>query len=182
MICCTSKYAQCCICQEMKKNFTKCIKCKNAHVCSDCMLSLCEHGQCSKCPLCRQLEWRKNTLKKTLIIPSNIKINTNQNYEWEDGYEDEDEYKDNNSCMYCYLSIMITRNICAYLIFSWLCGIMTILIVHPFDTSASVALIILFPLILGLIELACCIYCCFVKVCQIKTEPRSDYCCIFRLD
>jgi len=168
MHCFTSIYTQCCICQEMKRNYTKCVKCKNAYVCCDCILSLCEHGKYSKCPLCRQLEWRKNTLKKTLIIPSK----TNQNYEWEGEYNDEEE--DNKSDMYCYLSIMVIRNICAYLVFSWLCGIMTVLIVHPFDTHVSVALIIILPLILGIFEVSCCIHCCFVKICQVKIESFSD--------
>ena len=181
MQCFTNKYAQCCICQDMKKNYTKCAKCKNACVCSDCMLSLCEHGQCSKCPLCRQQEWRKNKLKKTLIIPSKIKIDINDINDWDETNETSKNEKCNNLCMYCYVSFMIIRNICAYLLFSWLCGLMTVLCLHPFDADAPITLIIFLPLILGIFELTCCIYCCCVKICEVKIESSNDCCRIFRL-
>ena len=181
MHCFTNKYAQCCICQDMKKNYTKCAKCKNACVCSDCMLSLCEHGQCSKCPLCRQEEWRKNTLKKTLIIPSKIKIDINDINDWDEPNETNENERCNNLGMYCYVSFMIIRNICAYLIFSWLCGIMTVLFIQPFDNDATIALIICLPLFLGFIELTLCTYCCFVNVCQVRVESSNDCCRIFRI-
>ena len=183
MHCFTKKYVQCCICQELKRNNTKCAKCKNAYVCSDCMLSLCEHGHCSKCPICRQEKWRKNKIRKTLIIPSTIKVNININSSNinRENNETNDNEGGNKLGMYCYVSIMIIRNVCAYLLFSWLCGIMTVLFLHPFDTNASLALVIFLPLILGIFELTFCIYCCCVKICEVKIESSNDCCRIFRL-
>ena len=156
--------------------------CKNACVCSDCMLSLCEHGKCSKCPLCRQEEWREEKIKKTLIIPSSIKVNinisSNINSETSERCENDG---DKNFGMYCYISLMIIRNVCTYLLFSWLCGLMTILLLHPFDSNASLALIIFLPLILGIFEITFCIYCCCAKTCEVQTESNIYCCRIFRL-
>ena len=64
----------CCICHEDKKNYIKCIKCKNSHVCSDCLLGLIEYGLVNKCPLCKQENWRYNKINSNVIIPINNNI------------------------------------------------------------------------------------------------------------
>ena len=63
------KKRDCNVCFE-KKEGVLCSKCKNCHVCHDCLLSMCENGICNKCPHCRQTNWKKS---KSKIVP----INTN---------------------------------------------------------------------------------------------------------
>ena len=62
----TTKYFDCPICYSSKKekNSTKCKKCKNTHICNECMLNMCERGMSDKCPICRQTEWAKTNFKE----------------------------------------------------------------------------------------------------------------------
>ena len=75
----TTKYFNCPICFNSKKekNSTKCKKCKNTHICNECMLNMCERGMSNKCPICRQTEWRKQNLRKNSILPNNSNTNSN---------------------------------------------------------------------------------------------------------
>lgn len=59
----------CCICHEDKKNYVKCTKCKNSHVCSECLLGLIEHGLVNKCPLCKQENWKNSNISSNTVIP-----------------------------------------------------------------------------------------------------------------
>ena len=54
----TVLHAQCCICLQFKMKYIKCKKCKRSSL-SYRLPSLCEGGLCSKCPVCRQTEWKK---------------------------------------------------------------------------------------------------------------------------
>ena len=65
----------CPICLEEKQLTTQCKICTDTRICKDCCLSLCEKGLCSKCPVCRQPNWKKP--KKSQIVPifSKIKMN-----------------------------------------------------------------------------------------------------------
>ena len=60
---------ECVVCREPKKEGIKCNGCRDTLVCQDCILSLCEHGICDKCPVCRRLKWKKNKFKTNQIIP-----------------------------------------------------------------------------------------------------------------
>ena len=42
MLCFTKKYVTCCVCYELKKDFTKCTKCKSSYVCSSCIVNMIE--------------------------------------------------------------------------------------------------------------------------------------------
>ena len=59
----------CVVCQEEKKQGIRCNGCSSTLVCQDCILSMCEHGICDKCPVCRKLNWKKNKFKKHQIVP-----------------------------------------------------------------------------------------------------------------
>ncbi len=68
----------CVVCKEEKKQGIWCNGCTSTLVCQDCILSMCEHGICDKCPVCRKLDWKKSKFKKNQIIPlktSNIRVN-----------------------------------------------------------------------------------------------------------
>ena len=60
----------CVVCQEEKKQGIRCNGCVSTLVCQDCILSMCEHGICDKCPVCRKLNWKKNKFKKDKIVPT----------------------------------------------------------------------------------------------------------------
>ena len=107
------KKVECCVCQEEKKIILN-VKCKNAYVCGDCMLGLCEHGKCSKCPYVDRING-KSKIKRTLVIPTKMKINIIRN----NNINSENSDKRIKCCKYCCLSLLIIRNIGLYLLFSW---------------------------------------------------------------
>ena len=57
MFCKNNKY--CCICLQLENDTISCLKCKNAVVCHNCISSMLEKGVCDKCPICRQINWKK---------------------------------------------------------------------------------------------------------------------------
>jgi len=59
----------CVVCKEEKKQGIWCNRCTSTLVCQDCILSMCEHGICDKCPVCRKLNWKKSNFKKDQIVP-----------------------------------------------------------------------------------------------------------------
>ena len=66
---CCSKNSECCICSEKTNKGFKCKLCKEGFVCRKCMPRLCESGLCNKCPVCRQVDWRKKNTNQTVVIP-----------------------------------------------------------------------------------------------------------------
>ena len=66
---CCNKSSQCCICSETTNKGFNCKICKEGFVCRKCMPRLCESGLCNKCPVCRQVDWRKKNTNQTVIIP-----------------------------------------------------------------------------------------------------------------
>jgi hypothetical protein len=70
-MCLYNKYRKVCpICLQEKKLTTKCNICTDTMICQDCCIGLCEQGLCSKCPVCRQPNWKQP--KKTQILPKII--------------------------------------------------------------------------------------------------------------
>ena len=61
----------CPICQEPTSKGIQCNGCTNTIVCHDCIMSMCEHGICNRCPVCRKYDWKKNKCKLNKIIPIN---------------------------------------------------------------------------------------------------------------
>ena len=59
----------CVVYKEEKKQGIWCNECTSTLVCQDCILSMCEHGICDKCPVCRKLNWKKSNFKKDQIVP-----------------------------------------------------------------------------------------------------------------
>ena len=162
---CFLKTTQCCICQEFKKNTTKCNKCTNIHVCSTCLTSMCEHNQYSKCPICRQEGWRQNNIKKNIIVPKNVVIlNINEN--------ESNELNEENNEIPWYFICMLCRNICTFLFLAWMCGFITLLCLVPKLNNNGI-IYGLSPLI-GICEILCCTYCCFTKVCAVKINEYSN--------
>ena len=116
---------------KKEKNSTKCKKCKNTHICNECMLHLCEKGIANKCPICRQTEWRKQNLKKNSILPNNSTrvINTIRIVDERGNVVGDHEIK---GCL-CYCNCYCFRNVIhsivsvfAYISLSWFCGFLVI--------------------------------------------------------
>ena len=70
----------CCICMDGKTKI-KCIKCKNAGICSECFQKLEENKLDSSCPVCRQKSWKSPyVIKSTKVFPiSEQKVEVNNN-------------------------------------------------------------------------------------------------------
>ena len=66
--------SQCPICLENKQLTTQCKICTDTRICKDCCLSLCEKGLCSKCPVCRQPNWKKPKKSQVMPILPKIKV------------------------------------------------------------------------------------------------------------
>ena len=170
--CLTKKYVNCCICYDLKKNYVKCIKCKNSHICYNCITNMIEHGISNKCPLCQQVEWRDKNIKKNIVIP--MKISLFKNYSINDHSVNVNDHSVNvndhsvnvnnkmHICEKCYWTIIcITRVARVYFIifiFSYVLGLFTMAIFGPPINFVWV------PLVIGLCEMififCCCIGCC----------------------
>ena len=127
MLCQTEYYYNCPICLEDKKNGIKCIVCKNTHICSDCMLSLCEEGYCDKCPVCRQENWKN--IKKNKIVPVGKSVDDIQDFETE-----ENDIIHSKICNYCittYYTIKYIFNIIFIIFFLYSIGLGTIFFTCP---------------------------------------------------
>jgi len=66
-----TKNEACCICYEIKEITLSCYFCLDGNVCCDCAIKLSEESS-DKCPICRQMKWKKCRIKKTKIIPTNV--------------------------------------------------------------------------------------------------------------
>ena len=158
----TVLHAQCCICLQFKMRYIKCKKCKNAVVCRDCLPSLCEGGLCSKCPICRQTEWKINVKKNKIMPESKTNIIINPRYMEED----------NVSCcdlctpLYCGLCCLKGFRLCNLIFLIYCAGLLTIFCFV--GDSLELSFYYWLPAIIGLIEfillLACCYGCCGIKM------------------
>jgi hypothetical protein len=124
------------------------------------MLSLCEYGKCSRCPVCRQTEWRKKQICKSKIVPENVNVEV----------VIEEKIKDVEfKYIYCFLA-----NIIMYIVASWLFGCLTILLFLP--TVLNIDYVILWlPILVGLIEISFCFYCCVTRVCNLDIREDSTF-------
>ena len=90
-MCFQSKKHYCPVCMTEKKGQIKCKICTNTVVCADCIISMCEEGQCNKCPVCRQEDW-KLTLNKNTILPFSPKMDlTSKPYQSDNEIQTESE-------------------------------------------------------------------------------------------
>ena len=174
----TTRYFNCPICLSSKKikNSTKCKKCKNTHICNECMLNMCEKGIAEKCPVCRQTEWKKQNLKKSSILPnSNRKVEILIN----------DNELENIGCL-CYCSCYCLRKIIhtivsvfSYISLSWFVGFLVISALandfRPGDPKNAVLLAWL-PFVIGFPCLTLLLCWCCRCVCEQKFErPVQDF-------
>ena len=154
----------CNICSNETCNFKKCIKCKNANVCDDCIINLCEQGNCMRCPFCRQTEWRSVEVSKHKVAPHDVKMNvTIKNKEVK------------------YDLCVIFLNVSFYIVASWLFGFLTILLICPFILHFDYV-IIWVPLLIGIFELSIGIFCCLGKAFNINLcEKEENNCKLLRI-
>jgi len=163
----------CCICHEDKKNYIKCTRCKNSHVCSECLLGLVDHGLVNKCPICKQENWRYNTINSRIIIPINNDI-------------EQKIYVDNNINVDIPKSYQIIRNIkiffgyilylCFILFISFSVGIVTVsMVATDFEMRDFIIIPTIVGFIISFLILSCC-SCCY------KKEKVFKMCCLFPLN
>jgi len=183
----TVKYFDCPVCLSSKKlkNSTNCKKCKNTHICNDCMLNMCENGLANKCPICRQTEWRKQNLKKNSILPksSSRVINTIRIVDERGSVIREQEMKEGCLCYcscYCFKNVMQTIiSIFSYISLSWFLGFVVICVLgndfRPHDPEHTILLAWL-PFVIGIPCLTGLICWCGRCICEQKFEkPVEDF-------
>ena len=185
-MCSTIRYFDCPICLSSKKvkNSTKCKKCKNTHICNDCMLNMCEKGLADKCPVCRQIEWRKQILKKSSILPNNSTrvINTIRIIDETGNVVGDHEIK---GCL-CYCSCYCIKKVIhsivsvfSYISLSWFVGFLVICSLvndfRPGDPKNAVLLAWL-PFVIGMPCLTFLLCWCCRCVCEQRFErPVHDF-------
>ena len=152
--CCNKR--KCPICLEYKKTYLVCKNCKNTNICFECVTNMCEFGICDKCPVCRQINWKKKI--KVEIANDIFKIKY--------------IYKCLDTIIsiikYIYKLLILLVNIFVIFIIIYLIGIITIVIFWPsIDFNKSINRFGL-PIFLGLLWLLiiwspCC---CGQTLCQ----------------
>ena len=157
--CITQKYVSCCVCYELKNNYDKCQKCKSSYVCSDCIMSMVEHGIVDKCPICKQIDWRSRTFKNTIIVPTQIELSKEEEIV-------EIKVKSKFNWYQCCRTTKLNLRICNFyvlmLALSYLMGLATIAII-----SVDIGPFFWLPFLIGIFELilicGCCVKCCKIK-------------------
>ena len=169
----------CNICFE-NKECIQCLKCKRCFVCDDCILSMCENGISTKCPICRQQNWKKSKIFpiNNVVIMAEQKQNTSH-------YVIRDERVSTIA-----LSAMTERGRFYYklmmtgimIIFSWMCGFITVIIFTGKKINRiDINLITWAAFIIGFVEVHLFFLCCFAYVCKQPIRNKKDYCDKFYL-
>ncbi len=165
MNCFQTKKHYCPVCLTEKKGQIKCKICSNTVICSDCIVSMCEKGQCDKCPVCRQEDWKQNLNKKTIIPFSPKKCLKRETIQDEIQMEIEDEENIRVTINWYELintNIKILKlaiTIALILFICWLLGLFITLLLFDVDLKKNFA-IIWFPFIVMSV-IAFLITCCF---------------------
>ena len=166
-ICFLNKKKECCICQDMKRNVTKCNICTENYVCNECLLCLCEKGISTKCPVCRQQNWYQK-VKINKVVPHNEVNNTNTN---QNSNKDPIERNKLKICCNFYFFIL---NILTLLTISYVFGFISILIIFS-GNMKTVESYLWLPVIIGPIEVFLTLFCCFRCVCNVKFESPFEF-------
>ena len=169
---------ECCVCKDfLTKDFKKCKICKNAIVCTSCLLGMAENGLCDKCPLCRQSDWLKKNVKSVKVQP----LETKNNVTMVELNNDEIVNRCRCSCncdwKKIYTFFMLTM---IYLIISYSYGFLTLVIFLNSKIEKNVTLFIWLPIPIGVIELFSSTYLCFRFVCKVRMRTFSEYLDIIR--
>lgn len=164
---CCSKNSECCICSEPTSKGFKCKLCKEGFVCRKCMPRLCESGLCNKCPVCRQVDWRKKNTSQTVVIP----IKESDIIIVEPVTQSQEEIKpclnELPSCRYTMDKLLVLFSI---LFLSYIIGIFTVAepIKYPYSRWRPEHHILAF--VVGIFEFCIISYCCWRSLCY----PRGD--------
>lgn len=162
-----NKKKQCCICQDMKRNVTKCNICTENYVCNDCLLRLCEKGTNTKCPVCRQQNWYEKVTKNK-VAPHN---EDNEDYEIQISDTEHHKRYEINRCCNVYFLIL---NIITLLVITYFFGFLSLLIIFNGDMKIIERYLWL-PIIIGPIEVFFTLHCCFRCVCNVSFDSSTDF-------
>tara|TARA_B100000282_G_C31392942_1_gene336501 strand:- start:26 stop:490 length:465 start_codon:yes stop_codon:yes gene_type:complete len=150
---------------------------------------MCENGICSKCPHCRQTNWRSPT-RKSKIIPINTEnvIISEQKQTITNSYIYRSRLPRDERPRTIALQAMTKRGRFYYklmmtgvmLSLSYMCGFITIIICTGKKIDKiNPHLISWVSLLIGLAEVHCVTLCCFANVCKQPIKTRKDYCDMF---
>lgn len=160
----TKKY-YCPVCMTEKKGQIKCKICTNTVICSDCIISMCEKGQCNKCPVCRQEDWKLNLNKNTILPFSPKKCLKGETVQSDNEIQTQIEEDIRVTINWSGLIttnlkiLKLTISIALMLFMSWLLGLFITLLLFDVDLKKNFA-IIWFPFIV-MASITFLITCCF---------------------
>ena len=161
-MCFKTKRHDCPVCLTPKKGQVKCTICYDTVICSDCMLSMCENGQCDKCPVCRQKNW-KQCINKYSITPFSPKKNCMDDKE--DIVEEDIPDKINicNIISRYFRFIKKIVLIISTLFMLWVIGLFVTLLIFEIDLEKNLA-IVWFPIIVISVILILILCCCWDRI------------------
>ena len=162
-MCFKNKYNSCPICMELKKPAIKCKICTNTEICTDCIVQLCEKGLCSKCPVCRQENWKQSY--STKIIPfkkyETIEKKNKKKYNSENISNQETMCNDiYNIILIVYIYLRFITFIISCMVIIWLLGFILTKTFTDLELQKNYAYI-WFPYIMSLsyiIPIICCYF------------------------
>ena len=164
---------ECCVCKELvTKDFKRCKHCRNATVCTSCLLGMAENGLCDKCPLCRQKDWLKKNVKSVKVQPLETKNNVTMVETSNEELVNRCNCRCSCNCNKIYTIFMLSM---IYLILSYSYGFLTLLICLNGKIEKNVTLFIWLPIPIGFIELFLSTYLCFRFVCKVRFNSFSEY-------
>ena len=164
---------ECCVCKELvSKDFKRCKQCKNAIVCTSCLLGMAENGLCDKCPLCRQIDWLSKNVKSVKVQPLETKNNITMVETSNTELVNRCSCRYSCDCKKIYTIFMLSM---IYLILSYSYGFLTLLICLNGKIEKNVTLFIWLPTPIGFIELFLSTYLCFRFVCKVRFNTFSEY-------
>ena len=160
---------------ENKKIHIKCKLCTSAVVCYDCTLQLCENGQCDKCPICRQENWKKIKTSKTKICIKEIATHAHNTRAPTDTTDTTDTtgttgnqcYKTTRDVVLCITNRNTIYYAITFLGYSFLFGIITLMFTTSGkDISLQAWEILVYSLVIGMVEVVILLNCCRAICCD----------------
>tara|TARA_Y100000816_G_scaffold164058_1_gene117489 strand:+ start:1106 stop:1627 length:522 start_codon:yes stop_codon:yes gene_type:complete len=167
-----SKKEKCVICMENKKIHIKCKLCVDTSVCYNCTTQMCENGQCDRCPICRQENWKNIKTSKTKICIKNITTSIQTTANNITNPQNQQNPTKNECCettkeiLKCITDRQYIYYVVAFLGYSFLFGILTLMFVTS-DNNITFKKweIILYSLLIGIVEVIFLFGCCKFMCC-----------------
>ena len=163
----------CCICLEKREITLSCYFCLEGNLCSVCAVKLCEEGSAGRCPICRQVKWKKSIIKNTKIVPINVladeemvdlagaPIDHTPNYITSEAVPTPRTPTCNEWCIFFHDAWKVFLTILGFWAFMYLMGVLTIVVfVSETSFESSTPYIWILALFIGIFEYILMWFCC----------------------